>query len=114
MAQMKKSAAPMKKEIAPAKKKAEVKNNLIQDITNRFRVTAREARDIVTAVGTAIQEPNFKSDIAKQIKEVGPAATTGFKGTAPWAISKDKQRVEQKKRGSGNSTKSTGRGGSPF
>ena len=28
------------------------KKSLIQDITNRYRVTAREARDIVTAVGT--------------------------------------------------------------
>ena len=28
------------------------KKSLIADITNRYRVTAREARDIVTAVGT--------------------------------------------------------------
>jgi len=28
------------------------KKSMIQDITNRYRVTAREARDIVTAVGT--------------------------------------------------------------
>ena len=28
------------------------KKSLIQEITNRYRVTAREARDIVTAVGT--------------------------------------------------------------
>ena len=32
--------------------KAKDKKSLIQDITNRYRVTAREARDIVTAVGT--------------------------------------------------------------
>jgi hypothetical protein len=29
--------------------------SLIQDITNRYRVTAREARDIVTSVGTVIK-----------------------------------------------------------
>jgi hypothetical protein len=28
------------------------KKSLIQDITNRYRVTAREARDIVTAIST--------------------------------------------------------------
>jgi hypothetical protein len=32
--------------------KAKDKKSMIQDITNRYRVTAREARDIVTAVGT--------------------------------------------------------------
>jgi hypothetical protein len=32
--------------------KAKDKKSLIQDITNRYRVTAREARDIVTAVST--------------------------------------------------------------
>ena len=32
--------------------KSKDKKSLIQDITNRYRVTAREARDIVTAVGT--------------------------------------------------------------
>ena len=32
--------------------KAKDKKSMIQEITNRYRVTAREARDIVTAVGT--------------------------------------------------------------
>ena len=32
--------------------KAKDRKSMIQDITNRYRVTAREARDIVTAVGT--------------------------------------------------------------
>lgn len=65
---------------------------LIQDITNRFRVTAREARDIVTAVSTAAQYRNsenqgtykdLKKDIVTQVKEVGRAAVTGKGGTKP-------------------------------
>jgi hypothetical protein len=98
MAQMKKTAAPMKKEMAPAKSKAEVKKSLIQDITNRFSVTAREARDIVTAVGTGLQTqvadatskrvgyktgqtgPSGKN-LIKQVKETAVAAATGKKGT---------------------------------
>jgi hypothetical protein len=39
------------------------KDSLIQNITNRYRVTAREARDIVTAVSTAartVVDPNVR------------------------------------------------------
>ena len=96
MAQMKKTAK------APAKAKATTgKNNmgLIQDITNRFRVTAREARDIVTAVGTygtlkfnpdsqydrystrKIEQGKAVKNIKKQISETVTAAKTGKKGT---------------------------------
>ena len=70
---------------------------LIQGITNRFRVTAREARDIVTAVGTVWQTefenakkqrtgysnsqgPSGKN-IIKQVGETARAAATGKKGT---------------------------------
>ena len=78
------------KELAPVKK-TQAKDNLIQDITNRFRVTAREARDIVTAVGTLSSTnssgknplssgPSIKN-LVKQVKEVGTAAKTGKKGT---------------------------------
>ena len=87
---------PMK-EMTPVKKSA-AKDNLIQDITNRFRVTAREARDIVTAVGTAVGAATSKDitynkgsrakavsaaakNLGTQIKETGVAATTGKKGT---------------------------------
>ena len=87
---------PMK-EITPVKKSA-AKDNLIQDITNRFRVTAREARDIVTAVGTAVGAATSKDitynkgsrakavsaaakNLGTQVKETGVAATTGKKGT---------------------------------
>jgi hypothetical protein len=46
-----KKASPSKKTMAP-KPKPNAAEKVIQDITNRYRVTAREARDIVTAVGT--------------------------------------------------------------
>ena len=76
--------------------------SIIQDITKRYNVTAREARDIVTSVGTffkTVKEmqpgkggtgPTVKSvkaikaagsDVAKQIKETGMAAKSGTKGT---------------------------------
>jgi hypothetical protein len=65
---------------------------LTQNITNRYRVTAREARDIVTAVGTTISRglpsefkkkiPNQSgTNLVKQIAETGRAAITGKKGT---------------------------------
>ncbi len=74
------------------------KASLIQDITNRFRVTAREARDIVTAVGTVVGAATSKDitynkgsrgkavsaaaqNLGKQVKETGVAAATGKKGT---------------------------------
>jgi hypothetical protein len=76
---------------------------LIQGITNRYRVTAREARDIVTAVGTSASSlgNTFYKDnnplkltttskknnaasaknLVKQVKETAVAAVTGKKGT---------------------------------
>jgi ERCC4-type nuclease len=74
---------------------------LIQDVTNRYRVTAREARDIITAVGTVANlATNKKSktneimgvsrtkevrkavgNVAKQISETAKAAKTGKSGT---------------------------------
>lgn len=81
--------------------KPAAKENLIQDITNRFRVTAREARDIVTAVGTlgkAVATPagsygsktknkaativKAAGDVAKQAGETATAATKGRSGTS--------------------------------
>jgi hypothetical protein len=76
--------------------------SIIQDITNRYSVTAREARDIVTSVSTYLKTLNrvkpdprgltptaqsmaalskSGSDVKKQIKETFTAATTGKKGT---------------------------------
>lgn len=80
--------------------KPKSKNDLIQNITNRYRVTAREARDIVTAVGTAgnvlknkkavkgqrdLAPSSIKpvvKNIARQVVETGRAARTGKKGTS--------------------------------
>ena len=96
---------------------ARIKNrqsDLIQNITNRYRVTAREARDIVTAVGTAgatlkneqirgyfLAKPTYGSErkrtqepvvaaknIARQVKETGRAALTGKSGTKSDQIKK--------------------------
>jgi hypothetical protein len=71
----------------------------IADVAKRFGITAREARDIATAVGTAAQglrNPNYLgtasavgkktrptagSVIKKQVKETVTAARTGKKGT---------------------------------
>jgi hypothetical protein len=58
-----------------AKKKD--KQGIIDDITKRFRVTAREARDIVTAVSTlgrTVTDSNVRGrglDITKRGKKVG-------------------------------------------
>ena len=96
MAQMRKTAA--KKPSGTAKNMA-AKQGLIQDITNRFSVTAREARDIVTAIGTygtlkfnpdskydrystqTAEKAKAVNNIKKQIKETITAAKTGKKGT---------------------------------
>jgi hypothetical protein len=68
--------------------KPDKKTSLIQDITNRYRVTAREARDIVTAVGTlgtAIGSPSKTASTVKAAKNLGTqikeAAKVGKTGT---------------------------------
>jgi hypothetical protein len=89
------------------------KTSLIQDITNRYTVTSREARDIVTAVGTYFKtlkdikpDPvgltptsssmraigSASSDVRKQIKETVSAAKSGKTGTTA-AQSKTKREV---------------------
>lgn len=76
---------------APKDNKVE---KLIQDVTNRYRVTAREARDIVTSVSSAAKAaatsgPTSSAtkatvgNIGKQVKEVASAAKSGKVGTAP-------------------------------
>ena len=82
--------------------KAKDKASLIQDVTNRYRVTAREARDIVTSVANAAsvgyanmgnrnpsgpQTGRMLKDIGKQVKETAVAATTGKKGTTALKVS---------------------------
>jgi hypothetical protein len=76
---------------------ARIKNrqsDLIKNITSRYRVTAREARDIVTAVGTfgktvkgSKTSGNEKAPVSaiknlgRQVKETSRAAITGKSGT---------------------------------
>jgi len=60
------------------------KKSLIQDITNRYRVTSREARDIVTAVGTlgrTIVDKNVVPDYTKKNANAGKAISTGGGGS---------------------------------
>jgi hypothetical protein len=93
----------LKKKIEMKQLPKENPNNvekLIQGITNRYRVTAREARDIVTAVGTVGNAayntisvnkkvtPTSKKNLvgsvknlATQVKETAVANVTGAKGT---------------------------------
>jgi hypothetical protein len=74
--------------------KPKAKPSTVQQVAKRFGITAREARDIATAVGTvvgAVASPKVgnrpaavkaaASNIKRQVKEVGTAATTGKKGT---------------------------------
>ena len=94
-------AKNVESKLKKAAAKPAAKENLIQDITNRFRVTAREARDIVTAVGTlgkAVATPagsygsktknkaativKAAGDVAKQAGETATAATKGRSGTS--------------------------------
>ncbi len=82
MAQMKKSA--------PAKTAPKGGSGLAA-VAKRFGITAREARDIATAVGTLAQtvtsskSPQSKGpsgkNLIKQVKETAVAAATGKKGT---------------------------------
>jgi hypothetical protein len=78
-------------------KKKPVKKNDLKRKTQINKVTAREARDIITAVGTAIRaelgygggyKKSFetssmaRANLKKQIKEVKTSAKTGKPGTA--------------------------------
>ena len=100
---------------------AKDKKNLIQDITNRYRVTAREARDIVTAVSNAAsvaysnagqrtaagpQTGRMVKDIAKQVKETAVAARTGKKGTTALKVSDNPSDAYRSKRDQLNVAKS--------
>lgn len=97
------------------------KQSVIDDITKRFRVTAREARDIVTAVSTlgrTVADSNVRGrglditkrgktvgktysgsdtrakaarNLAKQVGEVYTAATKGKSGTKSAKIKSEKQ-----------------------
>jgi hypothetical protein len=64
--------------------------SLVSEVAKRYKITAREARDIATALGTAAQStrnPNTLANrsatkmVVKQVKEAAVAAATGKKGT---------------------------------
>ena len=80
---------------APARKKSGA--SVVSEVAKRYNITAREARDIATAVGsaaTAIRKSpqegmpvkKIVKNVAKQVKEVGTAATTGKKGTSAYQV----------------------------
>ena len=97
MAQMKKSGAAKPAYKAGARNKSGT--STVAAVAKRFGVTAREARDIATAVGTAVQSarnpnvlgtragvgsplrPTAGNVVKQQIKETITAAKTGKKGT---------------------------------
>jgi len=75
--------------------KPKAKPSTVQQVAKRFGITAREARDIATALGTVAgravtgtygaNDPTAKGkaakNLVKQIKETGVAAVKGKKGT---------------------------------
>ena len=72
------------KDLKAAKTKADAKKpSNVEKVVNRAKTTAREARDVVTAVGTVAKRPGAKSvkNVVKQVAETAKAATTGKKGT---------------------------------
>jgi hypothetical protein len=105
MAQMKKTAKASTKGTLAAKynttqkKSPKAKPSTIQQIATRFNVTAREARDIATAVGTVAglkfdknaqygrytypqaERRKAMKNLKKQVSETVTAAKTGKKGT---------------------------------
>ena len=101
-----KNVPTIKKAMAKAADKPNKVEKLVQDVTNRYRVTAREARDIVTAAGTVAKtrNPKFVGDVVKQVKEVKTAATTGRKGTTAYTVSGNGKNANQKDRTDKTST----------
>ncbi len=91
----------LKKELKPLNEGSRKKSggSLVSEVAKRYKITAREVRDIATALGTAAQStrnpnvlgtkakagastrPTATKIIAKQVKEAAVAAATGKKGT---------------------------------
>jgi hypothetical protein len=71
------------------KRSAKAGSSTVSKVVGRAKTTARELRDIPTAVGTAVSGRNVgygggkfaKKDLKTQIKEVGSAIKSGKKGT---------------------------------
>lgn len=106
MAQMKKSGAAKPAYKAGARSKSGA--STVAAVAKRYGITAREARDIATAIGTAATNvrtgatKSFKTkdveNIKRQVKETARAAVTGKKGTASnlsinaWPSKKDEKK----------------------
>jgi hypothetical protein len=79
MRKLPKSNPTVKKNMASSSSSSK-KQSLVQDITNRYRVTAREARDIVTAVGTlgrTVVDSNIAPDYKSKTGLSGSSTNTG-------------------------------------
>ena len=72
---------------------AKKKMSPLEKVAKRYKITAREARDIATAVGTVgksiLKSPQedisprmAAKNLKKQVKETGRAAAKGKKGTS--------------------------------
>lgn len=110
---------PTPKGFIAAPRKQDPVEKLIQNVTNRYRVTAREARDIITAAGTVVKTPDSGKDslgsktskktavqnLKKQIVETGKAAVTGKAGTSSDTMGypKDYKGPTDKRKSSGGS-----------
>jgi hypothetical protein len=104
-----KKAAPAKPAAKPAAR-SKSGASTVAAVAKRFGVTAREARDIATALGTAATNvktgatKSFKTkdveNIKRQVKETARAAVTGKKGTASnlsinaWPSKKDEKKYD--------------------
>jgi hypothetical protein len=83
----KQAVSSIKKDV---KKIAGLAGKVAGGVAKRAKATAREARDIPTAVGTAVAARGMgygagkfaKKDVKTQIKEVGSAIKSGKKGTS--------------------------------
>ena len=104
--------AKLKKELKPIKSESRSKagSSLASKVAKRVAITAREARDVVTAAGTVAKgvKENKKfytggtvKNLKKQIVETGRAAVTGKRGT-------ESDQIVSNKRVKGSSGQFTG------
>ena len=87
---------------------ARKRTNPLDAVAKRFGVTAREARDIATAVANAasvtgrnitirganVPAKRLAKDVARQVKETGRAAVTGKSGKTALRTFEDKSKAK--------------------
>jgi len=84
------------------------KKNAMSEIKKRYGITAREARDIATAVGTlgkvvttvpgkGLSVKKSAKNLAKQVKETATAATRGRTGTTSMQYKQTAASVKEEK-----------------